>query len=68
MLADQRARKHVGEEQALVDLDAILIALGMCGLGVDLRSGRDQSRDESRRAVDEVVEAAEDRALSVKSP
>ena len=36
MLADARARKHMGEEQALVDLDAVLVALPMSGFGVDL--------------------------------
>ena len=50
----------MGKEQALVDLDAVLVALRMSGLGVDLLSCRDQSRDEIRRGVDEVVEAAED--------
>ena len=35
----------------------------MRGLGVDLRSGRDQSRNKLRRIVGEVVEAAKDRAL-----
>ena len=63
MLADQRARKHVGKEQSLVDLDAVFVALEMRGLGVDLRSGRDQSRNKLRRIVGEVVEAAKDRAL-----
>ena len=29
MFADARARKHMGEKQALVDLDAVLVALPM---------------------------------------
>ena len=42
---------------------SIFVALETPGLGVDLRSGRDQSRNKFRRIVGEVVEAAKDRAL-----
>ena len=62
MLADARAREHMGEEEALVDLDAVLVALRMSGFGADFLSCRDQSRNELRRGVDEIVEAAEGRA------
>ena len=61
MFADARARKHMREEQPLVDLEAILVALPMSGLGVDLLSCRRQPGDEVRRGVDEVVEASEGR-------
>ena len=43
MLADVRARKNMGEEEALVDLGAVLVALPMNRLGLDLLSCRDQS-------------------------
>src|SRR5258708_7286165 len=62
MLADARAREHMGEEQALVDLGAALVALAMSGLRVALGAGRDQPGDELRRGVDEVVEPPERRA------
>src|SRR5271166_3701633 len=62
MLADPWAREHVGEEQALVDLDPILLALAMSGLGVDLFPGRNESGNKLSRRVHEVVEAAEHRA------
>ena len=47
------------KEQALIDLDAVLVALRMSRLGLGLLSCRDQSRDKLRRRVDEVVEAPE---------
>jgi hypothetical protein len=50
------------EEYALIDLNAILVALRMSGLGNDLLARRDQSGEEFRGGVDEVVEAQEDRA------
>ena len=62
MLADARAREHMGEEQALVDLGAVLVALPMSGLRVDLGARRNQPGDELRRGVDEVVEPPERRA------
>ena len=61
MLADARTRKHMRKEQALIDLDAVLVALRMNRLGLDLLSCRDQSRNEFRRGVNEVIEAAENR-------
>ena len=48
MPADARARKHMGEEHALVDLDAVLVALAMSGFGADLVAGRHQSRNKRR--------------------
>src|SRR3984957_1593944 len=36
MFANARARKRLRKEQALVDLDAVLVALPMSGLRVDL--------------------------------
>ena len=50
------------KKQALVDLNAVLVALPMSGLRIDLGSRRDQSRNDLRRRVDEVVEAPERRA------
>ena len=61
MLADARARQHVGEKQALVDLDAVLVALAVSGFGADFLPGRDQSRNKRGRGVGEIVEAAEGR-------
>src|SRR5277367_6382775 len=63
MFADARARKHMREKQALVDLGTVLVALPMGGFGVDLVSCRDQPGDELRRGVDEVVAATERRAV-----
>ena len=60
MFADARARKHMRKEQALVDLDAVLVALRMSRLGLDLLPRGDQSGNEIRSGVDEVVEAPED--------
>ena len=55
-------REHMREEQALVDLDAVLVALRMSRVGADLLLRRDQPRNERRRGVDELVDAAESRA------
>ncbi len=62
MLADARAREHVSKEQALVDLDAVLVALPMRRFGGDLLSRRDQSGNEVRRGVDEIFDAPKRRA------
>ena len=62
VLADARACKHMGEKQALVDLDAVLVALAVSGFGADFLLGRDQSWNKRRRGVGEIVEAAEVRA------
>ena len=59
MFTDARAGKDMRKEQALVDLDAVLVALPMGGFGVDLISCRDQPGDKICRGVDEVVEAPE---------
>src|ERR1700733_10311693 len=61
MLADARTRKHTRKEQALINLDAVLVALRMNRLGLDLLSRRDQSRNEFRRGVNEGTEAAKNR-------
>src|SRR5271166_4519146 len=68
MLAAKWVRKHVRQEQALINLNAVLIALRVSGLGVDLLSSRDQSRNEFRRGVNEVVKAAENRATPGQQP
>ena len=54
-----RARRgeHVGDEQPLGDLHALLLALQMLGLRVDLCARGDQPRKALRGAVDELVEA-----------
>ena len=62
MLADAGARKHVGKKEALVDLDAVLLALAVNGFGPNFLLSWDQPRNQRRRGVDEVVEAAEARA------
>ncbi|HEY6732205.1 MAG TPA: hypothetical protein VI256_00140 [Roseiarcus sp.] len=59
MLADVRTREYMREEKALVDLEAVLVALPMSGLRVDLVSCRGKAPDKLRRRVDEVVEAPE---------
>src|SRR4051812_37897741 len=50
----------MGEEQALRDLRALLLALQVLGLRVDLRAGRDEARDALGGAIDQLVEAQSD--------
>ena len=63
VLATERMRKRVRQKYALINLNAVLVALRISGLDIDLLSCRDQSRKEFRRGVNEVVEAEENRAM-----
>ena len=52
-----RARQHVGEEDALVDLDAVLVALVQAGLGGDLLGRRGETGHRGRRRKHQILEA-----------
>ena len=47
----------MGDEQPLRDLRALLLALEVLGLGVDLRAGGDEPGEALGGAVDQLVEA-----------
>ena len=53
------AGEHMGEEDALVDLDAVLVALVERGLGGNLLAARHQAGNGRRRGVDEVLDPDE---------
>ena len=59
MAAGGFAGEHVGEENALIDLDAVLFALQVLGLGGDLRGGRRQAGDGHGRGEDQIFQANE---------
>src|SRR5258708_9051387 len=63
MAAGGFAGEYAGEENALIELDAVLVALQVLGLGRDLRCGRRQARDGHGRGEDQVFQPNESRAL-----
>jgi hypothetical protein len=59
MRAGLRVRQDVGEEDALIDLDAVLVALRFPALRIDLRARRRQAGNELRGLIGERLGAHE---------
>ena len=56
VFAAARVGENMGEENALVDFDSVLVVLPPRGFGGDLRPGRRQTGGEFSGGVDEIVE------------
>ena len=64
MRAGVRMRQHVREEDALIDLDAVLVALHLLALRIDLLARRHQAGNELGGLVGEHIGAHEVRLAS----
>ena len=52
-------RQHLRQENALIDFDAVLLALHQLAFGIDLLARRRQARHQLRRVIRKIIDAHE---------